>query len=307
MACSKFELMVPGICQDLLYRRVTTKSCHCNGQRYHPDIIKHLGFCDSHVHVDRLLTYNKIDYTNIAYPDGLKFMITNFIDPPFRRKQIMKMKETLQDPLLYGTIGIHPSKAVNYETEIDVVSAMLSYEKIVAIGECGLDLTKKHSLDFQEDCFIRQLELGMKHNKPVVIHCRDMQQETFHITKKYLLHNHKIHLHCFTGTVSDMVQWSEYFTHLKFGFTNKITHKDPGDQIHNNTYQQEVIKAIPLTKILLETDSPYFPVDRHYRYSLPGETITVARRIADLKEISVYTVLEQIMINTRETYGICGE
>ena len=99
-----------------------------------------------------------------------------------------------------------------------------------------------------------------------------------------------------------MEMWGEYFTNLKFGFTNKITRSVPKPQVHNNTYQQEVVEQIPLSKLLIETDAPYFPV--HGRVCLPGETLTVARHIADLKEISVYRVLEQVMASTRQTYGI---
>ena len=302
MASSKLELMVPGICQDLLYRRATTKSCNCNGQRYNPDEIELYGFCDSHVHLDRLWNRYHVDYTKIQYPNGFRFMVTNYIDPPFTRQKVVEMKEVLQDPQIYGTIGIHPVHANNFEREMNLVCAMMSYEKIVAVGECGLDVTKTDSIPFQEGCFIRQLQLGMQCQKPVVIHCRDMQQRTFDITRQYLPHNHKIHLHCFTGTVSDMEMWGEYFTNLKFGLTNKITRDVPKPQVHNNTYQQEVVEQTPLSKLLIETDAPYFPV--HGRVCLPGETLTVARRIADLKEISVYRVLEQVMTSTRQTYGI---
>ena len=73
-------------------------------------------------------------------------MVTNYIDPPFTRQKVVEMKEVLQDPQIYGTIGIHPVHANNFEREMNLVVAMMSYEKIVAVGECGLDVTKTDSI-----------------------------------------------------------------------------------------------------------------------------------------------------------------
>ena len=295
MALSKMELSIPGICSDYLYRR--KQKCMCNLMHLKTDQSM---FVDTHVHLDRLSRFLLIDFHGISYPPSFKFMIANFIDPPFHQ-----IEHYLTHPQVYGTIGIHPSQAGQCGKHIRTVEYYLRNEKIKAVGECGLDKTKKHSLSHQGACFMDHLHLAYRHQIPIVIHCQEMQRETFNMVQEVLPHHHKIHLHCFTGTMDDVNMWAGYFTHLKFGFTNKITKIDPSSHQEKFTCTQHhsVIKNLDLSQILLETDSPYFPVDGK-EYSLPGETLTVAKRIADLKSIKVYDVLAQVMENVKSTYNI---
>ena len=291
---SSIQLSVPGICSEYLYRHVNKCTCGC----MHLKTSK-CSFADSHVHLDRLLKFHSINFDDIVYPPSFQFMIANFIDPPFRR-----LKDYLTHPQVYGTIGIHPSQANQGLKYIRTVEHYLQDEKIKAIGECGLDKTKEHSLSHQENCFVNHLYLAYRHQVPIVIHCRDMQLETFNLANRILPHDHKIHLHCFTGTLEDASMWARYFTNLKFGFTNKITHPDHYLQgKFTRTQHHNVIKGLDISQMLLETDSPYFSLDDK-KYSLPGETLTVAKRIADLKSISIYDVLGRTMQNLKSTYNI---
>ena len=131
-----------------------------------------------------------------------------------------------------------------------------------------------------------------------------MQRETFNLPKQFLPHYHKVHLHCFTGDLDDVNMWGDYFSNLKFGFTNKITlvDKESLHEKYTRIQHHKVIKSLNLQHILLETDSPYFAVDG--QFSLPGETLTVAKCIADLKSITIYDVLGQVMENTKKIYNI---
>ena len=296
MALSKIELSLPGICSDYLYER--KQKCTCD--------LMHLKtaqsmFADTHVHLDRLYRSHSINFNDISYPSSFQFMISNFIDPPFHH-----IEHYLRHPQVYGTIGIHPAHAHQSGKYIRTVEYHLQHEKIRAIGECGLDKTKKLSLSHQGACFMDHLHLAYRHQIPIVIHCREMQRETFNMAREILPHYHKIHLHCFTGTMDDVNMWAGHFTHLKFGFTNKIKYIDPSSRQEKFTRTQHhsVIKNLDLSQILLETDSPYFPVEYGEKYSLPGETLTVAKRIADLKSIKVYDVLAHVMENVKSTYNI---
>ena len=128
-----------------------------------------------------------------------------------------------------------------------------------------------------------------------------MQRETFNLAKSRLQHSHKIHLHCFTGTNDDVNMWGDYFTNLKFGFTNMVTyHNNKSDT--NQTQHQEVVAALGLERMLLETDSPYFETTN--RYALPGDILTVAARITDVKSVSPYHVLKKVMENVKYIYNI---
>ena len=295
MALSKIELSLPGICSDYLYRR--KQKCMCD--LMHLKTVQSM-FADTHVHLDKLSKYHSINFQDISYPPSFQFMISNFIDPPFH-----DIDYYLSHPGVYGTIGIHPSHAVHHIRHIRTVEYYLEHEKIKAIGECGLDITKDHSLSHQPACFIDHLRLAYHHQIPIVIHCRDMQRETFNITREILPHHHKIHLHCFMGTMDDVNMWAGHFTHLKFGFTNKITYIDPSSRQEKFTRTQHhsVIRNFDLSQILLETDSPYFGIDGN-KCSLPGEMLTVAKRIADLKSIKVYNILAKAMENVKSVYNI---
>ena len=101
-------------------------------------------------------------------------MISNFIDPPFHH-----IEHYLQHPEVCGTIGIHPTHAHQSGKYIRTAEYHLKQEKIKAIGECRLDKMKKHSLSHQEACFMDQLHFAYRHQIPIVIHCREMQRETF--------------------------------------------------------------------------------------------------------------------------------
>ena len=294
MALSKLQLSVPGICADYLYRH--KNSCSCG--QMHLKTSKS-SFADSHVHLDRLMKFHAMNFEDIDYPPSFQFMIANFIDPPFRG-----IEEYLRHPQVYGTIGIHPSQANNHLQHIRTVEHFLQHEKIKAIGECGLDSTKKHSQRNQELCFVDHITLAYRHDKPIVIHCRDMQRETLNLAKRFLPHYHKIHLHCFTGDMDDVNIWMGYFTNINFGFTNKIAFVDKASAQENFTRTQhhKVVKSLDITRVLLETDSPYFAING--QFSIPGETLTVAKRIADLKSIKIYDVLGQAMENTKKMYNI---
>ena len=98
--------------------------------------------------------------------------------------------------------------------------------------------------------------------------------------------------------------WSGYFTNIRFGFTNKITQLDKAslDQKYTRTQHHLIVKQLPLSQMLLETDSPYFPLMDGC--SLPGETLSVAKWIADLKSITIYEVLDATKSNAKDTYRL---
>ena len=159
----------------------------------------------SHIvtHMFILITFISfsVDINKIIYPQALEFIISNFIDPPYHNSDYY-----LNMPKVFGTIGIHPSQTNSAMQDISTVEHLISHHKIIAIGECGLDATKKHLLSSQEGAFTDQIILANCHNVPIVIHCQDMQYQTFNIAK-HLNHQHPMHLHCFTGTNDDVNMW----------------------------------------------------------------------------------------------------
>ena len=147
----------------------------------------------------------------------------------------------------------------------------------MAIGECGLDSSKnnKNAIDTQLKAFQDQLDLAKRLEMPIVIHCRDLEAEVFTLLKKNLDTFHRIHLHCFTGGKHFLFvnfklnilftlkiiqilkglelanKYLERFPNLCVGVTPKCSRDETNEM-------KEMIKKIDVTRLLLETDSPYF-------------------------------------------------
>ncbi len=186
-------------------------------------------------------------------------------------------------PNVYGTIGIHPNEVekVNEFYLLELEKKLL-HPKIVAVGEIGLDYHYDVNKELQKSFFIKQLNIARQLNMPVVIHSRDSINEVYEILKDYT--DLKISLHCFSSSM----EMAKKFIELGFllGFDGPITFK-------NNVKSWEIIKNIPLTSILIETDSPYLtPEPLRGRKNEPKNVIYIANKIAEIKEISLQEVLK---------------
>lgn len=177
----------------------------------------------------------------------------------------------------------------------------MSDRKVVAWGECGLDYYKNLcDRNVQLEVFRKQLIQAVNLNKPIVIHTRDAESDTFQLMKEYLPKKHKIHVHCFTQSKKFAFQLLEHFENLFIGVTGIITFKQKSvDPL------RETIKEIPLEKLLLETDGPWLS-PHPYRSDVahPGMIPITGKKIAELKEIDEEIVFDQILKNTNIMYGI---
>lgn len=199
---------------------------------------------------------------------------------------------------IYAVIGVHPHSAseVTLET-LDRFRAMSKNEKVVAIGEIGLDFYYDNSpRDLQRKWFKEQLELAKELNLSVVIHSRDASQETFDTIKEAQDGRLRGVMHCFSGSL-EMAK--EY---MKLGFyisiAGPVTFK-------NARVVREVAEAVPLDKLLIETDCPYLtPEPYRGKRNEPMFVRYVAERIAKIKNISVEEVAEHTSRNTKELFGI---
>ena len=141
-----------------------------------------------------------------------------------------------------------------------------------------------------------------KKKLPLVLHIRDAEADGYDVLAAAgVPSDWPIHRHCFTGGWEEASLWLKRYTASKIGFTGAVTYRRG---------LWEVVKKIPLDRILLETDAPYFlpsRVDRK-RYplnvSLPGHVIHVAAQMAAIKEVSLRTVLEQNLMNVHDVYKV---
>jgi len=205
-------------------------------------------------------------------------------------------------------IGCHPHFADQMtEQKWQQLESLLSKEdypnlSIVAVGECGLDNSRKNSVPriIQFEVFKRQLMLALKHNLPLVLHIRDAMQDGLEILESVgVPHDYPIHLHCFTSSLEVANQWLTKYSECKIGFTGLIT-------FPQSWQLREVVKEIPLEKLLLETDAPYFlphgASSCVHNCAFPGHVIHVAAKVAEIKELPLLKVLKQNLANSYLVY-----
>lgn len=184
---------------------------------------------------------------------------------------------------VYGTLGIHPESA-SLSYDLDFVKEHINNPKIVAVGEIGLDYHyTKNNKDKQIDLFCKQIEIALEYNKPIIVHSRDAISDTYDIIKKYNI-GPKTDIHCFSSSL----EMAREFVKLgcKLGIGGVVTFKN-ADRL------KEVVKSIDISKLLLETDSPYMTPEpfRGHRNE-PYNIVYVAQKISEIKNISFEEVLK---------------
>lgn len=201
---------------------------------------------------------------------------------------------------IYGTAGIHPNETEVLEDEksYEELKAACMKEKIVAVGEIGLDYYwDEPDREIQKKHFIRQLGLAKEVKKPVVIHSRDAAADTLDIMKAEKAKELGGIIHCFSYGRDMAREYLDMGFYLGIG--GVITFK-------NSKKLKEVVEYMPLDRMVLETDSPYLTPEpnrgkRNSSLNLPY----VVDKIAELKQITPEQVIEATYNNARRVYKIC--
>lgn len=196
-------------------------------------------------------------------------------------------------PNVYGTIGIHPSDVKT--SNIDIINKYVNHPKIVGIGEIGLDYHYgKEDIELQKEMFVKQINIARKNNKPVVIHSRDASLDTLEIIKENSDVNYTMHCYSYSlETANILLKYN-----VMFGIGGVVTFK-------NSKELKRVVENIPITNILLETDSPYLtPEPYRGEKNEPKNVLLVAEKIAELKNMSKDEVLEITTKNAINRYKI---
>ncbi|XP_068568796.1 putative deoxyribonuclease TATDN2 [Cebidichthys violaceus] len=269
------------------------------------------GFIDTHCHLDML--YGKLrfsgtfvsfrDHYRSSFPPEFRGCIANFCNPRVMVREAL-WEGLLAEDMVWGAFGCHPHFATDYSSvqERDILMAM-RHPKAVAFGEIGLDYSHKNSThnSKQKEVFERQLRLAVAMQKPLVIHCRDADDDLLEIMKKCVPRDYKIHRHCFTNSYPVIEPFLTEFPNLYVGFTALITYLKA-------TEARDAVRQIPLNRIVLETDAPYF-LPRQVRkdvcrFSHPGMGIHTLQELSMLKGEDMATVLSTVRDNTTQLYGV---
>ena len=190
---------------------------------------------------------------------------------------------------VYVTIGFHPSEVdtITFE-DIMLLEEKIKHEKVVGIGEIGLDYHYgKENVEEQKHLFRRQLAMADRHHLPVVIHSRDATEDTISLLKEFP--NLKGDIHCFSGSLETAKIYLSMGYYLGIG--GVVTFK--------NSKLGSVIQEIGLDSILLETDSPYLaPEPNRGKINSSKYIPDIARKLAELLDISIEEVSKMTLENT---------
>ena len=234
---------------------------------------------DSHCHLDHEPLFENLTDVIIR---SKKIGITKLLTICTTLKSFEKIKTIIEkDKIIYGTYGIHPHETENNTVDKKtIIKAVRETNKIIGIGETGLDFFYTHSnKDIQIISFKSHIEASLELNMPIVIHSRNAEKETFEILNSYKSSNLKILMHCFTGSL----EFSKKLQTLNASFSASgiITFK-------NSTALQKTFKTIPLEKLLIETDSPFLaPIHMRGKKNEPSFIKYTLEKLSNLKEIKV--------------------
>ena len=243
-------------------------------------------------------------------------------------ERAVKMAEEYKDGV-YAAVGLHPSHLVEQNVEYKENGEIVKYKskpeefdydfylnlaknkKVVGIGECGLDFhgvenqasekLKVESLkERQKEIFIKHLELAKEVNKPIIIHCRDAHDDLLAIFNLEAKLPSGV-MHFFTGNLEQAKKYIELGFYISF--SGVITFPPRKGEIVGA--YDEIIKNIPLEKILIETDCPYVaPVPHRGKRNEPQYVKYVAHKIAEIRGVSFEEVAEQTTKNAKKLFGI---
>ncbi len=201
-----------------------------------------------------------------------------------------------QYDFIYAAVGVHPNEVGEMQDEdLETLADMAKHEKVVAIGEIGLDYHyDEPGRDVQKLWFEKQLRLAQALNMPFIVHDRDAHQDTLELLKKVGYYNGV--MHCFSGSC----EMAKILLNLGFyiSIAGQVTFK-------NAPKVKEVAKMVPADRLFIETDSPYLTPEPHRgeRNNSANVKFTCAK-IAELKGISAEELAKVTLENGKKFYGI---
>lgn len=198
---------------------------------------------------------------------------------------------------IYGSVGVHPDEAGSLdEQNFARMRELLDLEKIVAVGEIGLDYYwDKESHDLQKKWFVRQLELAREKGMPVMIHSREAAADTMEIMKEHAQGMNAV-IHCYSYSAEMAREYVKMGYYIGVG--GVVTFK-------NAKKLKQVVESIPLEAIVLETDCPYLaPVPYRGKRNCSLYLPYVAEEIAKIKGVTAEEVVRQTEENARKLYRL---
>jgi len=232
---------------------------------------------DSHCHLDRLdLGPFDNDFDKLirqTLEAGVSHMLCVSID----LESYPGMLQLIQDyPQISVSVGVHPNDRDRREPEPEELVALASDPRNLAIGETGLDYYRSEGdLDWQRDRFRRHIAAARRCGKPLIIHTRAAREDTIAIMREEQARDAGGVMHCFTEDWGMAEKALDLDFHISF--SGIITFKSAGEL-------RDVVKRVPLDRMLIETDAPYLaPVPHRGKSNIPQYVTHVADCVAELR------------------------
>jgi TatD DNase family protein len=255
-------------------------------------------FIDTHTHLFASEFKDDIDIVvKNAINGGVSKMLLPNIDSSTTNNMLQLCNKYPQH--CFPMIGLHPCsvKKDNIDKEISHVEEMLNKNKLIAIGEIGLDLYwDKSTLSYQKVAFESQIKLAKKYQLPIVIHVRDSFNEAIEIVEKLNNENLSGVFHCFTGNIQE----AERIINLQnfyLGIGGVVTFKNGGIN--------KIINQISLDNIILETDSPYLtPTPFRGKRNESKYLVNIAQKMSEIYEIDINEIANKTSSNAINLFKI---
>ena len=262
-------------------------------------------FVDSHAHLFRKDFGGDLPAViGRAREAGVDIIVSPGTDLETSREAI-ELAERYHD--IYACVGFHPHEAARADNRsLEEIESLSRHPKVVAIGEIGLDYHYDYSpRERQREVFTLQIDLARRRDLPIVIHCREAEEDTMSIVGAAMADGTPWRrppgvFHCFPGDgkmARRVIGWGFYISIPgPVTFSSKPGKPDP---------MAEVVPGVPLEHILLETDSPYLaPVPFRGKRNEPAHIPVIAQRIAELKGLSLEEIGRVTSSGARTLFGI---
>lgn len=248
-------------------------------------------FIDVHAHLDAFEDVEKV--INDAKINGVEKIITAGYNLASSKICVELAKNY---PGVYAVIGLHPENIedenADYLSELKVLA---KNEKVVGIGEIGLDYHYGKDKERQMRIFVEQIELANLLNLPIVIHSRDAMGDTMEILKKHKVKNGGL-MHCYSGSVESARELKKLG--FSFSFGGVCTFKNAKNVC-------AVIEDLSMDSIMLETDCPYLaPVPHRGERNEPKYLSLIAEKIAELKNMQIEEVARITTNNAKNIFKL---
>lgn len=248
----------------------------------------------SHVYTDAFDS-DRNEVIQRAIEQGITKILLPDIDSEHRERVLTLAKQ--YPDVCIPMLGIHPTSVKeNYKQELALLEQALQENTVIAIGEIGIDLYWDTTFyKEQVEVLIHQIKLAQIYQLPIVIHVRNAFNEIFEVLESLKIEKYKGVFHCFSGNIDDALKAIDLGFYLGIG--GVVTYKKSG--------LDEVVNAISLEHIVLETDDPWLPpVPYRGKRNEPSYIIPIAEKVAEIKQCPLQEVAEITSNNTIKLFDL---